>query len=141
MKTIIAINIDIVENANIFTQIVALANQANADIQIGVNNTVNEKHDSKSETAKVKTLKVGYHIEEHNNLFCIARGEIIDGKRKNAGWSRKEVAMINKAIKELPEIITTRVTGEKSWNAWGYQTEKQAIDMMATLPTEFKIED
>ena len=91
-------------------------------------------------TSKGKKLIAGWHIEEHNNLFCISRGEMVDGKRIHAGWTKAEKAVMNNAIKSLPDIVTTRVTGDTSWNAWGYADEKTAIEMMQTLPTEFVIE-
>lgn len=89
---------------------------------------------------KTRKIKVGYRIILWNNLYCICRGELVDGKVKHAGWTRAEKSAINAKIKALPEIVATRVKADREFTAWGYADEKTAIDMMATLPTEYEFE-
>lgn len=102
--------------------------------------TPNSTESKPVKATKKRKLKVGYHISVFNDLYCISRGELVDGKIKNAGWTKGEKAMINGAIKALPEIVTTRVKGEREFTAWGYADEATAVKMMATLPTEFEVE-
>lgn len=106
--------------------------------QSGVAMNDSKKSTPKStESKSVRKVKVGYHISQWNGLFCISRGQLVDGKLKNAGWTKEEKMAINNAIKSLDGIITTRVRSDREFTAWGYKTEEEAIKMMATLPTEF----
>ena len=103
-------------------------------------NTTVVQSTEKTPYKATKDFAPKYEIKEQTSvdgtkLFCISR--------KN-GWTKSEKSLMNGAIKELKGIKEIEVSYEKdgknrTFKAWGYNTESTAKKHLKELPTVFTV--